>query len=139
MVFSTQEFFLFTQELIHFTQEILPLLPKKLRTSYSRNLRAPNHRNQSSNLANFFPYKIVYSLQYIKLLLQLEVDQGQAVICLVFTPSTGTENSRLAVPYGGTITAFHCLAADCKHTVAVVCPVANHLQLQAMFIGSATL
>ena len=29
MVFSTQEFFLFTQELIHFAQETLPLLPKK--------------------------------------------------------------------------------------------------------------
>ena len=39
MVFSTQEFFLLTQELIHFTQEILPLLPKKLRAPYSRNLR----------------------------------------------------------------------------------------------------
>ena len=42
MGFSTQEFLLFTQELIHFTQEILPLLPKKLRTPYSRNLRVPN-------------------------------------------------------------------------------------------------
>ena len=42
MVLSTQEFFRFTQELIHFTQEILPLLPKKLRTPYSRNLRIPN-------------------------------------------------------------------------------------------------
>ena len=31
-----QEFLLFTQELIQFTQEILPLLPKKLRTPYSR-------------------------------------------------------------------------------------------------------
>ena len=38
-----QEFLLFTQELIHFTQEIVPLLPKKLRTPYSRNLRVPNH------------------------------------------------------------------------------------------------
>ena len=43
MVFSTQECFLFTQELIHFTQEIIPLLLKKLRTPYSRNLRVPNH------------------------------------------------------------------------------------------------
>ena len=43
MVFNTQEFLLFTQELIHFTQEILPLLPKKLRTPYSRNLRVPNY------------------------------------------------------------------------------------------------
>ena len=32
IVFSTQEFFLFTQKLIHFTQEILTLLAKKLRT-----------------------------------------------------------------------------------------------------------
>ena len=38
---STQEFFLFTQELMHFTHEILPLLPKKLRAPYSRNLRVP--------------------------------------------------------------------------------------------------
>ena len=38
-----QEFLLFTQELINFTQEILPLSPKKLRTPYSRNLRAPFH------------------------------------------------------------------------------------------------
>ena len=30
------KFFLFTQELFHFTQEILPLLPKILRTPYSR-------------------------------------------------------------------------------------------------------
>ena len=37
-----KEFLLFTQELIHFTQEILPLLPKKLRTSNSRNLKVPN-------------------------------------------------------------------------------------------------
>ena len=43
MVFSTQEFFLFTQELIHFTQEILPLLPKKLRIPYSRNLSVPSN------------------------------------------------------------------------------------------------
>ena len=43
MVFSTQEFLLSTQELIHFTQEILPLLPKKVRTPYSRNLRGPNN------------------------------------------------------------------------------------------------
>ena len=43
MVFSTQEFFLFTQELIHFTQEILHLLPKKFRTPYSRKLRVPSH------------------------------------------------------------------------------------------------
>ena len=43
MVFSTQEFLLFTQELIHFTQEILPLLPKKLQTPYSRNLRIPSN------------------------------------------------------------------------------------------------
>ena len=43
MVFSTQEFFLFTQELINFTQEILPLSPKKLRTPYSRNLRVPTY------------------------------------------------------------------------------------------------
>ena len=43
MVFSTQAFLLFTQELIHFTQQMLPLLPKKLRTPYSRNLRFPNH------------------------------------------------------------------------------------------------
>ena len=43
MVFSTQEFLLLTQKLIHFTQEILPLLPKKLRTPYSRNLRVPNN------------------------------------------------------------------------------------------------
>ena len=41
-----QELLLFTQELIHFTQEILPLLPKKLRTPYSRNLRVPNHYTQ---------------------------------------------------------------------------------------------
>ena len=37
-----QDFLLVTQELIHFTQEILPLLPKKLRTPYSRNLRVPS-------------------------------------------------------------------------------------------------
>ena len=47
MVFSTQEFLLFTQELINFTQEILPLLPKKLRTPYSRNLRVPNHEEHN--------------------------------------------------------------------------------------------
>ena len=40
-----QEFLLFTQELIHFTQEILPLLPKKLRTPYSRNLRVPTNNS----------------------------------------------------------------------------------------------
>ena len=44
MVFITQEFLLLTQELIHFTQEILPLLPKKLRTPYSRNLRVPSYQ-----------------------------------------------------------------------------------------------
>ena len=38
-----QEFLLFTQELFHFTQEMLPLLHKKLRTSYSRNLRVPTN------------------------------------------------------------------------------------------------
>ena len=38
-----QEFLLFTQELINFTQEMLPLLPKKLRTPYSRNLMVPSH------------------------------------------------------------------------------------------------
>ena len=43
MVFSTQEFLLFTQELINFTQQILPLLPKKLRTPYSRNLSVPTY------------------------------------------------------------------------------------------------
>ena len=43
MLFSTQEFFIFTQELIPFSQEILPLLPTKLRTPYSRNLRVPTH------------------------------------------------------------------------------------------------
>ena len=46
MVFSTQEFLLFTQEFIYFTQEILPLLPKKLRTPYSRNLSVPNDDEQ---------------------------------------------------------------------------------------------
>ena len=44
MVFSTQEFFLFTQELIRFTQKILPLLPTKLQTPYSRNLRVPIYK-----------------------------------------------------------------------------------------------
>ena len=39
MVVSTQDFFLVTQELFHFTQEILPLLPKKLPTPYSKKLR----------------------------------------------------------------------------------------------------
>ena len=29
---------------VHFTQEILPLLPKKLPTPYSRNLRVPTDR-----------------------------------------------------------------------------------------------
>ena len=48
MGFSTKEFLLFTQELIHFTQEILPLLPKKLLTPYSRNLRVPSHRISGS-------------------------------------------------------------------------------------------
>ena len=38
-----QEFLLFTQELFHFTQEIVPILPKKLRTPYSRNLRVPSY------------------------------------------------------------------------------------------------
>ena len=47
MVFSTQEFLLFTQELIHFTQEILSLLPKKLRTPHSRNLRVPSNEEDS--------------------------------------------------------------------------------------------
>ena len=37
VVFSNQEFFLFTQELFHFTQDFLPSPPKKLRTPYSRN------------------------------------------------------------------------------------------------------
>ena len=41
-----QQFLLFTQELIHFTQEILALLPKKLRTPYSRNLRVPIDESQ---------------------------------------------------------------------------------------------
>ena len=41
MVFSTQEFLLFTPELIHFSQEMLPLLPRKLRAPYLRNLRVP--------------------------------------------------------------------------------------------------
>ena len=49
MVFSTQEFFLLTQELFHFTQEILPLLPKKLQTPYSRNLRVSNLITENSN------------------------------------------------------------------------------------------
>ena len=46
MVFSTQEFLLFTQELFHFTQEILPLLPKELLTPYPRNLMIPNNNHQ---------------------------------------------------------------------------------------------
>ena len=54
MVLSTQEFFLFTQELIHFIQEILPLLPKKLQTPYSRNLRVPSNGNHN--------YKLYYIL-----------------------------------------------------------------------------
>ena len=49
MVFSTQEFLLFTQELIHFTQEILPLLPEKLQTPHSRNLRVPTDDYQRIN------------------------------------------------------------------------------------------
>ena len=52
MVFSIQEFFLFTQELIHFTQEILPLLPKKLRAPYSRNLRVPTNDANRLSVAN---------------------------------------------------------------------------------------
>ena len=50
MVFRTKEFFLFTQELIHFAQEILPLLPKKLRTPYSRNLRVPINDGKECNV-----------------------------------------------------------------------------------------
>ena len=38
-----KEFLLLAQELMHFTQEILSLLPTKLRTPYSRNLRVPIH------------------------------------------------------------------------------------------------
>ena len=57
MVFSTQEFLLFTQELILFTQEILPLLPKKLLTPYSRNLKGPyslqRHHHHHHPLAPF--------------------------------------------------------------------------------------
>ena len=48
MVFRTQKFFLFSQELIHFAQEILPLLPKKLRTPYLRNLRVPTHEYRAT-------------------------------------------------------------------------------------------
>ena len=49
MVFCTQKFFLFTQELVHFIHEILHLLPKKLRTPYSRRLRVPIHDRHLSS------------------------------------------------------------------------------------------
>ena len=51
---SCLELFLFIQELFHFTQEILPLLPKKLRTPYSRNLRVPNNSIEQRQLWGFF-------------------------------------------------------------------------------------
>ena len=67
MVFSTQEFFLFTRELIHFTQEILPLLPKKLRTSYSRNLRVPInliYKNQCLSVSLSLSLSLSLSVSY---------------------------------------------------------------------------
>ena len=64
MVFSTQEFFLFTQELIHFTQEILPLLPKKLRTPYSRNMRVPNNGQLVTVMKSAWNYMKFHVLYY---------------------------------------------------------------------------
>ena len=54
-----QECFLFTQELINFTQENLPLLLKKLRTPYSRNLRVPrNYEHLTQEILPLLPKKL---------------------------------------------------------------------------------
>ena len=57
-----QEFLLFAQEFNHFTQEILPLLPKKLRTPYSRSLRVPTHKTQQWKFYSDFPYFFLISV-----------------------------------------------------------------------------
>ena len=67
MVFSTQEYFLFTQELIQFTEEILPLLPKKLRTPYSRNLSVTNNDVACRMQKMDFRVLKVASLQRLKM------------------------------------------------------------------------
>ena len=73
MVFSTQEFFLFTQEIIHFTHEILPLLHKKLQTPYSRNLRVSANNTRDRSGLNFLTF--VLHLRKTSKKLNLEVDQ----------------------------------------------------------------
>ena len=60
-----QQCFLFTQELIHFTQGILPLLLKKLRTLYSRNLRVPrNHWHRTCHIP-LTSWVLVYGILYL--------------------------------------------------------------------------
>ena len=83
MVFSTQEFLLFTQELVHFTQEIFPSLLKKLRTPYSRNLSVPSYKEPKSPYNFFFHILIFNELFKFKIRTNGNIERRRALLWTV--------------------------------------------------------
>ena len=136
MVWSTEEFFLFTQELIHFTQEILPVLPKKLQTSYSRNFSVPSHFRGPSKPNDFTVMILVWLLRpRINYLARFKYDWGYTTVipskckakqCLrdirsgsfvLPCPEEGSENMRFIV----NVASPH-RASSQRHHQQIICP-----------------